>query len=876
MEGRADSQHHDDVVDDVTDSDEDTVTIGERDDDEDAATVVNDDLDAPIDEQAPPGPGQRASLVKVAVTVNGKSQLLALDQRLPLDEVCRGLCNDCDIRWREARYSLALVARAGGGQKYVTELNRGEVLKNGAELVLTYSPGVFADLILDKLNGKANNPDERPWALQRLSELCADPNFVAALLERPGVVDLLLGLLVNDRKGQRLRHKELLWTLRALLSLVRQGVLSGDEADLVAVMKRLSEYIRAEQSVEPTLLEMSLRLLAAVSAQPWAVSAAQHLSVLDVVPMLWYTEKPGVQTHGLELMNVLAAREARLGPGSPEAKMQATKTLTSPQVCATIVQNVLCSPVRSNMARQLYNLQRLVLQPLQESIDTPVDPSLVAPDRPPVPPPRHTRRRRKSAASSLLHSHSWCEGDAEHAERVVLPGDRRSLDDAPYKLLPPTRTDGLLRPASAEVEADGRSLSPASTTYTQGSASRDSMGSVTSLASDDSAWCRPSHRGSHSTLWSELPEDAMEPEVPPSRLGQECLDYLRDYHPGLAVRALEEEQALYSSLNNTAERLVRLLGAELLLCRDPDGTPSSAKSNLYQPLLFSRDVPFFHELFCRGLNLLAKTRREMRAKTQRDQDKVFRVVRRQFREALRAQVSSWDQLDSWLSALPYSAVAALWERERVSGVLSAPGVLQLRERSRAKLYQLVRQQRLDTLRAGARFRRPGKLSRTGVGKGVKRGPVWVWLAPGDAALLYADCPEGKDDGDLSGEPPLSLPLSSVTAVLTGKKCTHIRTSRSQKQGVDLALSLTLDPNDSEVPSLDLIAKDAPTLLAWADGLNMLLGKDKEPYSPTVKRDLDELADMEIRLQLMELDGVTLPSEPPPVPPPPPDYDFATD
>ncbi|KAE8750026.1 hypothetical protein FOCC_FOCC003150 [Frankliniella occidentalis] len=681
MEGRADSQHHDDVVDDVTDSDEDTVTIGERDDDEDAATVVNDDLDAPIDEQAPPGPGQRASLVKVAVTVNGKSQLLALDQRLPLDEVCRGLCNDCDIRWREARYSLALVARAGGGQKYVTELNRGEVLKNGAELVLT-----------------------------------------------------------------------------ALLSLVRQGVLSGDEADLVAVMKRLSEYIRAEQSVEPTLLEMSLRLLAAVSAQPWAVSAAQHLSVLDVVPMLWYTEKPGVQTHGLELMNVLAAREARLGPGSPEAKMQATKTLTSPQ------------------------------------------------------------------ASSLLHSHSWCEGDAEHAERVVLPGDRRSLDDAPYKLLPPTRTDGLLRPASADVEADGRSLSPASMTYTQGSVSRDSMGSVTSLASDDSAWCRPSHRGSHSTLWSELPEDAMEPEVPPSRLGQECLDYLRDYHPGLAVRALEEEQALYSSLNNTAERLVRLLGAELLLCRDPDGTPSSAKSNLYQPLLFSRDVPFFHELFCRGLNLLAKTRREMRAKTQRDQDK----------------------LDSWLSALPYSAVAALWERERVSGVLSAPGVLQLRERSRAKLYQLVRQQRLDTLRAGARFRRPGKLSRTGVGKGVKRGPVWVWLAPGDAALLYADCPEGKDDGDLSGEPPLSLPLSSVTAVLTGKKCTHIRTSR--------------------------LAQDNPT----ESNTTMSKRKDKEPYSQTVKRDLDELADMEIRLQLMELDGVTLPSEPPPVPPPPPDYDFATD
>ncbi|KAK3923304.1 Engulfment and cell motility protein 1 [Frankliniella fusca] len=875
MESRKGGQRQDDGEDDVTDSDEDTVTIGEREDDDDACTVVNDDLDGTSGLLESPEDPQ-ASLVKVAVTVNGKSQLLALDQRLPLDEVCRGLCADFDIRWKAARYALALIARPGGGvQKYISEHNRGELLRHGAELVLTWAPGVFADLILDKLKA----PEERPWALQKLSELCADSIFLAALLERPGVVDLVLGLLLNERKGQRLRSKELVWALTTLRYMVRQGALSGDEPDLTAVMRRLADLVRAEQSVDAAVLEMALRVLATVSAQPWGVSAAQHLTVLDVLPMLWYTDKPGVQTYGLELMNVLSAREARLGPGSPEAKMQATKTLTSPQVCATIVQHVLCSPVRSNMARQLFNLQRLVLQPLQEAIDTQIEPILASSDPPPTPPPR----RRKSAATSLLHSRSWCEGDAAHGDRAPVPvhgGDRRSLDEAPYKLLPPTRTDvhaPLLRPASAEVLPEGR-LSPAT------GSTRDSTGSVTSLTSDDSAWSRRSQ----STLWSELPAEDMTPEaeVPLSRLGRECLRYLQDYHPGLAVRALEEEEALDSSLSATAERLVRLLGAELLLCRDLDrsaGTPASAKTYLYQPLLFSRDVPFFHELFCRGINLLAKTRREMRAKTKRDQDKVFRVVRRQFREALRAQVSSWDQLDSWLSALPYSAVAALWERERVSAeqdtLLGSGGVLQLRERCRARLYQLVRQQRLDTLRAGARFRRPGKLARTGVNKGLKRAPVWLWLAPGDAALLYADCPEDKADGELAGA-PLSLPLSSVTAVLTGKKCKHIWTSRSHKQGVDLALSLTLDPHDSEAPSLDLIAKDAPTLLAWADGLNMLLGKNKaensETHSQSVKRDLDELTDMEIRLQLMELDGVTLPSEPPPIPPPPPDYDFATD
>lgn len=88
------------------------------------------------------------------------------------------------------------------------------------------------------------------------------------------------------------------------------------------------------------------------------------------------------------------------------------------------------------------------------------------------------------------------------------------------------------------------------------------------------------------------------------------------------------------------------------------------------------------------------------------------MVRRQFREALGAQVSSWDQMDSWLSELPYSAVAALWERERVSveqdTVLGSAPVQGLRSRLRKDLHLLVKQHRLNTLRAGARFLRPGR------------------------------------------------------------------------------------------------------------------------------------------------------------------------
>ncbi len=73
---------------------------------------------------------------------------------------------------------------------------------------------------------------------------------------------------------------------------------------------------------------------------------------------------------------------------------------------------------------------------------------------------------------------------------------------------------------------------------------------------------------------------------------------------------------------------------------------------------------------------------------------------------------------------------------------------------------------------------------------------------------------------------LTFPCTTLNSqdVLRQNNCTSDCCRRSHKQGVDLALSLSLDPHDSEAPSLDLIAKDAPTLLAWADGLNMLLGE----------------------------------------------------
>ena len=83
-----------------------------------------------------------------------------------------------------------------------------------------------------------------------------------------------------------------------------------------------------------------------------------------------------------------------------------------------------------------------------------------------------------------------------------------------------------------------------------------------------------------------------------------------------------------------------------------------------------------------------------------------------------------------------------------------------------------------------------------------------------------------------------------------------------------AFSLLLESEPSE---LDFIAPDEKVFDVWTDGINALLGNPMSSH--TAKEDLKLLLDMEIRIQMLDLEGITIPDSPPPIPEDPPDYDF---
>jgi engulfment/cell motility protein 1 len=107
--------------------------------------------------------------------------------------------------------------------------------------------------------------------------------------------------------------------------------------------------------------------------------------------------------------------------------------------------------------------------------------------------------------------------------------------------------------------------------------------------------------------------------------------------------------------------------------------------------------------------------------------------------------------------------------------------------------------------------------------------------------------------------------------------------------VSLAFSLE---TESENECANFVAPDEKTFQMWTDGINALLGNPVSSlqilvcawsaYLPLLffkmtseltTQELDILLSMEIKLRLLEIEGVTIPEDAPPIPPPPPNYDF---
>ncbi|XP_077453195.1 engulfment and cell motility protein 3 isoform X1 [Stigmatopora argus] len=284
----------------------------------------------------------------------------------------------------------------------------------------------------------------------------------------------------------------------------------------------------------------------------------------------------------------------------------------------------------------------------------------------------------------------------------------------------------------------------------------------------------------------------------------------------------------------------------------------------YHPIFFSQDR-LLEELFCVCIQLLNKTWKEMRA-TQEDFDKVMQVVREQITRTLSTKPTSLELFKNKVNALNYSEILKLRQTERLHQEETlAPPVLELKERLKPELLDLIRQQRLNRLCQGTMFRK--------ISSRRRQDKLWYCrLSPNHKMLHYGDMEEDSES------PPIEMlqekiPVADIKALLVGKECPHMKENKGKqnKDVLDLAFSITYDVEEY---SLNFIAPSRTDFCLWTDGLSVLLGRDMS--SESMRSELDILLSMEIKLRLLDLENIPIPENAPVVPKPPSNYNFCYD
>ncbi|GBP41410.1 Engulfment and cell motility protein 1 [Eumeta japonica] len=354
-------------------------------------------------------------------------------------------------------------------------------------------------------------------------------------------------------------------------------------------------------------------------------------------------------------------------------------------------------------------------------------------------------------------------------------------------------------------------------------------------------------------------------EVPPGILALDCMLYFAQNYSEEYTKIVLENSCRAININSdkhecpfgrTSCELVKLLCEVLRI-----GEPPSEQGQTFHPMFFTHDHPF-EELFCVSIVILNKTWKEMRATTE-DFEKVLSVVREQICRSLSSSPRGFDKFRQKINQLTYSEITQIWQQERTSREVwesQAQPIMELKEKITPEIIDLIQQQRLSMLVGGTRFKKYSAR-----GQRVKDKFWFVRLSPNHKVLHYGDCDE-KSTPSIE-ELGNKLAVSDMKCLVVGKDRPHMK-DRNRKIPL-LAFSIML--KSVEVASLDFVAPDDQIFDFWTDGINALL-KEKMT-SKTFEKDLETLLSMDIKVRLLDTEGIDIPQDPPPVPEEPEDYDF---
>uniref|UniRef100_A0A3B3C4X2 Engulfment and cell motility 1 n=1 Tax=Oryzias melastigma TaxID=30732 RepID=A0A3B3C4X2_ORYME len=333
-----------------------------------------------------------ADIVKVAIEWPGAfPKLMEIDQKKPLSAIIKEVCDGWSLGSNE-NFALQI---ADSTNFYITEKNRNNI-KNGSILRLTTSPvsrgTKFCFLIRDLIQICVNIPvcvlflffltlqyqtalqlheriqsssmDAKLEALKDLANASRDITFAQEFINLDGI-SLLTQMVESGTDFGDL----LSFTLTAFVELMDHGIVSWDTFS-VAFIKKIASYVN-KAAMDTAVLQRSLAILESMvlNSQDLYHKVAQEITIGQLIPHLQGTDQD-IQTYTVAVINALFLK-------APEEKRQEmAHILAQKQLRSIILTNVIRNPtpINDEMAHQLYVLQVLNFNLLEDRMMTKMDP----------------------------------------------------------------------------------------------------------------------------------------------------------------------------------------------------------------------------------------------------------------------------------------------------------------------------------------------------------------------------------------------------------------------------------------------------------------------------------------------------------------------
>ncbi|XP_054274955.1 engulfment and cell motility protein 1-like [Macrosteles quadrilineatus] len=585
--------------------------------------------------------------------------------------------------------------------------------------------------------------------------------------------------------------------LQVILNLIKNNFLKALDKEFLLQLK---DIVTSDHHIQESIIETALEVLEAiVLAKNDSEFLTSLVSVDDIVHHLWSRDSPQTQSNVLALLNAMTLKSTRL-----KNQRMLLQKMNSKPLKDTIYTNIIStnSQVPAYLSHELYVYQSLIL-----TLD-------------------------KQRYRRVVKSDSFLPDVVPYLKSNTFEKTVKKELDANFFPLKTANSNVSLTKADYQDE-DNYSLTP-------------SMSSSVLYASDDD------EEVDDTVFVPEVKRNGSKNDKLISQLTFDCVFYFHTNHHDDYKIALSDDGNSYTRYLQTCEQIVQLLCTKVLRI----GYIPERDETAYCPLVFLTASPFLEELFSKTVNLMHKTKREMKAKNASDLEKVFQVLQRQLLKALETQPVTFDQLDSVLSTLSYWAVRNQWQEEQVekerNTLANSPAVRQLKASLVGETKEIIKKQRLQFVKTGSEF----PVWNAQRNQRVRNKTWFASLTTNEKAIQYYEV-----EGEVN-----QLMMEDVKSIVTGRRCPHIKLSKSRVTSGELAFSLI-----TEESSLDFIAPTQEVYDHWTDAINSLLGNEMKSIG--MKRDLNCLIDMELRLRLLNLDGIDIPDEAPPIPLDPPSYDF---